>query len=172
MSEYTDILSFSSGKGSKNQYLPDIPYSFVPYRFIVKNINEPHSWVTLPFSCTPCHSATMSSKGVLIYCWKYFCGNVLFSLVWKNCSDEKKVLYYIAQSKKHQISLHLLCHRHWDREVQMATKELRKPQLSKAIIKCYWKPYAVLGFFTLLEVGIISSGNELKKVYNLLHKYF
>lgn len=69
---------------------------------------------------------------------------------------ERKALNCIAQTKKRQIRLHLLCDRHWDHEVQMATKELRKPQLSKAIIKCYWKPYAVLGFFTLLEVGVIS----------------
>ncbi|XP_041822001.1 ATP-binding cassette sub-family C member 4-like isoform X2 [Chelmon rostratus] len=41
--------------------------------------------------------------------------------------------------------------RYWDHEVQLATKELRAPRLSKAIIRCYWKPYAVLGLFTLIE---------------------
>lgn len=35
----------------------------------------------------------------------------------------------------------------------MATKELRKPSLSKAIIRCYWKSYAVLGLFTFIEVS-------------------
>ncbi|XP_024281414.2 ATP-binding cassette sub-family C member 4 isoform X2 [Oncorhynchus tshawytscha] len=41
--------------------------------------------------------------------------------------------------------------RHWDHEVQKAAKELRPPKLTKVLIKCYWKPYAVLGIFTLIE---------------------
>uniref|UniRef100_A0A674EU10 Cystic fibrosis transmembrane conductance regulator n=1 Tax=Salmo trutta TaxID=8032 RepID=A0A674EU10_SALTR len=41
--------------------------------------------------------------------------------------------------------------RHWDHEVQKAAKDLRPPKLTKVLIKCYWKPYAVLGIFTLIE---------------------
>lgn len=52
-----------------------------------------------------------------------------------------------------------LCDRYWDHEVQLATKELRAPRLSKAIIRCYWKPYAVLGLFTLIEVSVLSFEN-------------
>lgn len=44
--------------------------------------------------------------------------------------------------------------RYWDHEVQTATKDMRKSRLIKAIIKCYWKPYAVLGFFTFIEVSL------------------
>uniref|UniRef100_A0AAQ5YJ43 Cystic fibrosis transmembrane conductance regulator n=1 Tax=Amphiprion ocellaris TaxID=80972 RepID=A0AAQ5YJ43_AMPOC len=40
---------------------------------------------------------------------------------------------------------------YWDREFQKATKEMRTPRLSKVIIQCYWKSYAVLGLFTLVE---------------------
>ncbi|KAJ0062303.1 hypothetical protein NL108_007506, partial [Boleophthalmus pectinirostris] len=40
---------------------------------------------------------------------------------------------------------------HWDQNVQKATKEMQSPSLSRAIICCYWKSYAVLGFFTLVE---------------------
>lgn len=40
----------------------------------------------------------------------------------------------------------------WDKEVSRAEKDARKPSLTKAIIKCYWKSYAVLGVFTLIEV--------------------
>ncbi|XP_054479604.1 ATP-binding cassette sub-family C member 4-like [Anoplopoma fimbria] len=36
-------------------------------------------------------------------------------------------------------------HRFWDREVRKATKELRKPKLSRVLIKCYGKSYAVAG---------------------------
>ncbi|XP_066522703.1 multidrug resistance-associated protein 4 isoform X2 [Hoplias malabaricus] len=40
---------------------------------------------------------------------------------------------------------------YWDCEVQRATKELRIPKLTKAIIRCYWRSYAILGIFTLIE---------------------
>lgn len=50
------------------------------------------------------------------------------------------------------ISVVLLSCRYWDKEVQKAKKEGRVPHLTKAIILCYWKPYLVLGFFTLIEV--------------------
>ncbi|XP_036071587.1 multidrug resistance-associated protein 4 isoform X2 [Oryzias melastigma] len=41
--------------------------------------------------------------------------------------------------------------RYWDQEVQNATKEMQAPSLAKSLIRCYWKSYSVLGFFTLLE---------------------
>ncbi|XP_044525283.1 ATP-binding cassette sub-family C member 4 [Gracilinanus agilis] len=40
---------------------------------------------------------------------------------------------------------------YWDKEVLKAEKEARKPSLTKAIIKCYWKSYLILGLFTLFE---------------------
>uniref|UniRef100_A0A8C8H1I1 Multidrug resistance-associated protein 4 n=1 Tax=Oncorhynchus tshawytscha TaxID=74940 RepID=A0A8C8H1I1_ONCTS len=42
--------------------------------------------------------------------------------------------------------------RHWDKEVRMAAKELRMPKLTKAIVKCYGKHYAVLGIFSFTVV--------------------
>ncbi|XP_047611777.1 ATP-binding cassette sub-family C member 4-like [Phacochoerus africanus] len=42
---------------------------------------------------------------------------------------------------------------YWDRESSRAEKDAREPSLTKAIIKCYWKPYLVLGVFTFLEEG-------------------
>uniref|UniRef100_A0A8C7QWV3 Multidrug resistance-associated protein 4 n=1 Tax=Oncorhynchus mykiss TaxID=8022 RepID=A0A8C7QWV3_ONCMY len=42
--------------------------------------------------------------------------------------------------------------RYWDKEVRMAAKELRMPKLTKAIVKCYGKPYAVLGIFSFTVV--------------------
>ncbi|XP_068446641.1 ATP-binding cassette sub-family C member 4-like isoform X2 [Clinocottus analis] len=41
--------------------------------------------------------------------------------------------------------------RYWDHDLQKATKEMHAPSLSKCIIQNFWKPYAVLGFFTLVE---------------------
>lgn len=43
---------------------------------------------------------------------------------------------------------------YWDKEVLRAEKNSQKPSLTKAIIKCYWKSYLVLGIFTLIEEGI------------------
>ena len=43
-------------------------------------------------------------------------------------------------------------YRIWEHEVQISAKELRKPKLTKVIIKGYWKTYTVLGLFTLFEV--------------------
>ncbi|KAM6178581.1 ATP-binding cassette sub-family C member 4 isoform 2-T2 [Rhynchocyon petersi] len=42
---------------------------------------------------------------------------------------------------------------YWDKEVSRAEKNSQKPSLTKAIIKCYWKSYLVLGIFTLIEEG-------------------
>lgn len=58
--------------------------------------------------------------------------------------------------------------RYWDLEVQKATKDMRTPRLTKVIIRCYWKSYAVLGFFTLVEVSVwsvLSFGNEVNRVH-------
>lgn len=44
--------------------------------------------------------------------------------------------------------------RYWDKEVLRAKKDARKPSLTKAIIKCYWKSYLILGIFTLIEVNV------------------
>ncbi|XP_061290378.1 ATP-binding cassette sub-family C member 4-like [Bos javanicus] len=42
---------------------------------------------------------------------------------------------------------------YWDREVLRAKKDAREPSLKKAIIKCYWKFYFILGLLTFLEEG-------------------
>lgn len=54
-----------------------------------------------------------------------------------------------------------LCNRYWHHEVQVANKELRKPSLSNAIIKCYWKSYAVLGIFTFIEVNVFGTVEQI-----------
>ncbi|XP_073318323.1 ATP-binding cassette sub-family C member 4-like [Pagrus major] len=75
--------------------------------------------------------------------------NPLFRIGYKRRLEEDDLYEVLAEDESERLGQEL--HRYWDHEVQMATKELRKPRLSKAIIRCYWKPYAVLGFFTLLE---------------------
>ena len=43
-------------------------------------------------------------------------------------------------------------HRYWDQEVLRAKKDAQEPSLMKAIVKCYWNFYFVLGLLTFLEV--------------------
>lgn len=50
--------------------------------------------------------------------------------------------------------------RYWDKEVSRAENDSQKPSLTKAIIKCYWKSYLILGIFTLVEVKVFTY-NEL-----------
>uniref|UniRef100_A0A2K5Q441 ATP binding cassette subfamily C member 4 (PEL blood group) n=1 Tax=Cebus imitator TaxID=2715852 RepID=A0A2K5Q441_CEBIM len=45
----------------------------------------------------------------------------------------------------------------WDKEVLRAENEAQKPSLTRAIIKCYWKSYLVLGIFTLIEALRLSN---------------
>uniref|UniRef100_A0A8C7VS14 Multidrug resistance-associated protein 4 n=1 Tax=Oncorhynchus mykiss TaxID=8022 RepID=A0A8C7VS14_ONCMY len=61
--------------------------------------------------------------------------------------------------------------RHWDKEVRMAAKELRMPKLTKAIVKCYGKPYAVLGIFSFTEVVKVIQPVFLGKLIQYFEKY-
>uniref|UniRef100_A0A8C8HBE8 Multidrug resistance-associated protein 4 n=1 Tax=Oncorhynchus tshawytscha TaxID=74940 RepID=A0A8C8HBE8_ONCTS len=61
--------------------------------------------------------------------------------------------------------------RHWDKEVRMAAKELRMPKLTKAIVKCYGKPYAVLGIFSFTEVIKVIQPVFLGKLIQYFEKY-
>ncbi|XP_049425689.1 ATP-binding cassette sub-family C member 4-like [Epinephelus fuscoguttatus] len=45
-------------------------------------------------------------------------------------------------------------HRFWDHEVRKATKEARRPNLSRVIFRCYGKSYAMAGLFTFLLEAI------------------
>uniref|UniRef100_A0A8C7FHF8 Multidrug resistance-associated protein 4 n=1 Tax=Oncorhynchus kisutch TaxID=8019 RepID=A0A8C7FHF8_ONCKI len=62
--------------------------------------------------------------------------------------------------------------RHWDKEVRMAAKELRMPKLTKAIVRCYGKPYAVLGIFSFaVEVVKVIQPVFLGKLIQYFEKY-
>uniref|UniRef100_A0A8C7QZJ1 Multidrug resistance-associated protein 4 n=1 Tax=Oncorhynchus mykiss TaxID=8022 RepID=A0A8C7QZJ1_ONCMY len=61
--------------------------------------------------------------------------------------------------------------RYWDKEVRMAAKELRMPKLTKAIVKCYGKPYAVLGIFSFTEVVKVIQPVFLGKLIQYFEKY-
>uniref|UniRef100_A0A669BHD8 Cystic fibrosis transmembrane conductance regulator n=1 Tax=Oreochromis niloticus TaxID=8128 RepID=A0A669BHD8_ORENI len=78
--------------------------------------------------------------------------NPLFRAGYKRRLEEDDMYQVLAEDRSEKLGQDL--QRIWDHEVQRATKELRKPQLTGVIVKCYWKAYAVLGIFTLIEETI------------------
>ncbi|XP_030600304.1 multidrug resistance-associated protein 4-like [Archocentrus centrarchus] len=71
----------------------------------------------------------------------------------KKQSLEENDMYSILQEDKSE-TLGGELQRFWDREVRHATKELQKPKLSRVLIKCYGKSYAVAGIFAFFLEAI------------------
>uniref|UniRef100_G3PLJ6 Multidrug resistance-associated protein 4 n=1 Tax=Gasterosteus aculeatus aculeatus TaxID=481459 RepID=G3PLJ6_GASAC len=90
-------------------------------------------------------SATAGLLSKVFFWWL----NPLFRTGYKRKLEEDDLYEVLPEDRSETLGQDL--QRIWDHEFQKATKELRTPRLSKCIILCYWKPYAVLGFFTLVE---------------------
>ncbi|XP_076004914.1 ATP-binding cassette sub-family C member 4-like isoform X1 [Genypterus blacodes] len=91
----------------------------------------------------PAATANVFSK---IFFWWL---NPFFHTGSKRRLEEDDMYEVLSEDKSERLGQEL--QRCWDHEVQKCTKELREPRLTKAIVKCYWKPYALLGLFTLIE---------------------
>ncbi|CAM4620699.1 unnamed protein product [Leuciscus chuanchicus] len=93
-------------------------------------------------------AATANLFSQIFFCWL----NPLFRIGSKRRLEEDDMFKVLPEDGSKRLGEELQsC---WDQEVEKATKELRKPKLTKAIIRCYWKSYAVLGVFTLVEEAI------------------
>ncbi|KAM8873018.1 ATP-binding cassette sub-family C member 4 [Synchiropus picturatus] len=90
-------------------------------------------------------AATANFLSKIFFWWL----NPLFRTGYKRRLEEDDMYEVLAEDRSEKLGEDL--QRCWDHEFQKATKDMRPPQLSKAIIKCHWKRYAVLGFFTLVE---------------------
>uniref|UniRef100_A0A4X2MBL1 Multidrug resistance-associated protein 4 n=1 Tax=Vombatus ursinus TaxID=29139 RepID=A0A4X2MBL1_VOMUR len=75
--------------------------------------------------------------------------NPLFQIGHKRRLEEDDMYSLLPEDRSKTLGEEL--QGYWDKEVLRAEKESRKPSLTKAIIKCYWKPYLILGLFTLIE---------------------
>ncbi|CAG5933599.1 unnamed protein product, partial [Menidia menidia] len=75
--------------------------------------------------------------------------NPLFRIGYKRRLEEDDMYEVLAEDRSASLGQDL--QRYWDNEVRKASKDMRAPRLSKAIIQCYWKSYTVLGLFTLIE---------------------
>ncbi|XP_014007251.2 ATP-binding cassette sub-family C member 4 [Salmo salar] len=90
-------------------------------------------------------SAKANIFSQVFFCWL----NPLFRIGYKRRLEEDDMYKVLPEDGSERLGEEL--QRHWDHEVQKAAKDLRPPKLTKVLIKCYWKPYAVLGIFTLIE---------------------
>uniref|UniRef100_A0A3P9JLT5 Uncharacterized protein n=1 Tax=Oryzias latipes TaxID=8090 RepID=A0A3P9JLT5_ORYLA len=75
--------------------------------------------------------------------------NPLFRIGSKRRLDEDDIFEVLPEDRSEHLGEELK--RFWDQEVINASKEMQTPSLAKAMIRCYWKSYSVLGFFNLFE---------------------
>uniref|UniRef100_A0A4W4ELJ6 ATP-binding cassette, sub-family C (CFTR/MRP), member 4 n=1 Tax=Electrophorus electricus TaxID=8005 RepID=A0A4W4ELJ6_ELEEL len=97
----------------------------------------------------PAASANILSQ--ILFCWL----NPLFRIGYKRRIEEDDMFKVLPEDESKRLGEELQSF--WDHEVQIANKELKTPKLTKAIVKCYWKSYAILGIFTLIEALSLSS---------------
>uniref|UniRef100_A0A673JJJ5 Cystic fibrosis transmembrane conductance regulator n=1 Tax=Sinocyclocheilus rhinocerous TaxID=307959 RepID=A0A673JJJ5_9TELE len=90
-------------------------------------------------------SATANLFSQVFFWWL----NPLFRIGSKRRLEEDDMYKVLPEDGSKRLGEELQSY--WDQEVEKATKELRTPKLTKAIIRCYWRSYAVLGVFTLIE---------------------
>ncbi|XP_031814417.1 multidrug resistance-associated protein 4 [Sarcophilus harrisii] len=91
----------------------------------------------------PLQNANLCSR---IFFWWL---NPLFQIGHKRRLEEDDMYSVLPEDRSKALGEEL--QGYWDKEVLRAEKEARKPSLTKAIIKCYWKSYLILGIFTLIE---------------------
>ncbi|XP_033832973.1 ATP-binding cassette sub-family C member 4-like [Periophthalmus magnuspinnatus] len=90
-------------------------------------------------------AATASFLSKIFFCWL----NPLFSVGYKRSLEEDDMYDVLPEDRSQSLGQELQSH--WEQNIQKSSKNMQHPSLSRAIICCYWKSYAVLGFFTLVE---------------------
>ncbi|XP_024299663.1 ATP-binding cassette sub-family C member 4 isoform X2 [Oncorhynchus tshawytscha] len=112
----------------------------------------------------PLTTANLFSR--VFFCWV----TPLFSIGNKRRLEEDDMYQVLPDDASQGLGEEL--QRHWDKEVRMAAKELRMPKLTKAIVKCYGKHYAVLGIFSFtVEVVKVIQPVFLGKLIQYFEKY-
>ncbi|KAG8517033.1 Multidrug resistance-associated protein 4 [Galemys pyrenaicus] len=87
--------------------------------------------------------------------------NPLFKIGHKRRLEEDDMYSVLPNDRSKHLGEEL--QRYWDKEVLRAEKEAQTPSLTRAIIKCYWKSYLVLGIFTLIEVNALTDAEFCSK---------
>ncbi|XP_059740437.1 ATP-binding cassette sub-family C member 4-like [Bos taurus] len=111
----------------------------------------------------PLQDANFCSR--LFFCWL----NPLFKIGYKRRLEEDDMYSVLLEDRSQHLGEEL--QGYWDQEVLRAEKDVREPSLMKAILKCHWKSYLVLGIFILLEVKAFIYCALLFTIYRC-YKYF
>ncbi|XP_028724042.1 multidrug resistance-associated protein 4 [Peromyscus leucopus] len=112
----------------------------------------------------PLQDANFCSR--LFFCWL----NPLFKTGHKRRLEEDDMFSVLPEDRSKHLGEEL--QGYWDKEVLRAKKDARKPSLTKAIIRCYWKSYLLLGIFTLIEESIrVVQPVFLGKIIEYFEKY-
>ncbi|XP_077946529.1 ATP-binding cassette sub-family C member 4 isoform X2 [Gasterosteus aculeatus] len=75
--------------------------------------------------------------------------NPLFRIGYQRKLEEDDMYNVLPEDASHRLGEELQCY--WNREVQQAAKDLHPPRLSKALVQCYWRPYALIGIYIFIE---------------------
>uniref|UniRef100_A0A8C5A2Y0 Cystic fibrosis transmembrane conductance regulator n=1 Tax=Gadus morhua TaxID=8049 RepID=A0A8C5A2Y0_GADMO len=75
--------------------------------------------------------------------------NPLFRIGYKRSLEEEDLYNVLPEFRSKTLGLTLQSY--WDEECLKSAKELKKPSFCKAVIRCYWKSYSLLGIFTFIE---------------------
>uniref|UniRef100_A0A3P9MLX9 ATP-binding cassette, sub-family C (CFTR/MRP), member 4 n=1 Tax=Oryzias latipes TaxID=8090 RepID=A0A3P9MLX9_ORYLA len=103
-------------------------------------------------SPTPLHHHHQPNPSVDLLFLRWL--NPLFRIGSKRRLDEDDIFEVLPEDRSDHLGEELK--RFWDQEVVNASKEMQTPSLAKAMIRCYWKSYSVLGFFNLFEALSLS----------------
>uniref|UniRef100_A0A8C5A253 Multidrug resistance-associated protein 4 n=1 Tax=Gadus morhua TaxID=8049 RepID=A0A8C5A253_GADMO len=76
--------------------------------------------------------------------------NPLFRIGYKRSLEQEDLYNVLPEFRSKTLGLTLQSY--WDEECLKSAKELKKPSFCKAVIRCYWKSYSLLGIFTFIEV--------------------
>uniref|UniRef100_A0A7N9CTT4 Multidrug resistance-associated protein 4 n=1 Tax=Macaca fascicularis TaxID=9541 RepID=A0A7N9CTT4_MACFA len=96
--------------------------------------------------------------------------NPLFKIGHKRRLEEDDMYSVLPEDRSQHLGEEL--QGFWDKEVLRAENDAQKPSLTRAIIKCYWKSYLVLGIFTLIEESAkVIQPIFLGKIINYFENY-
>uniref|UniRef100_UPI0037E906A4 ATP-binding cassette sub-family C member 4-like n=1 Tax=Semicossyphus pulcher TaxID=241346 RepID=UPI0037E906A4 len=91
----------------------------------------------------PSASANLFSK--IFFCWL----NPLFKIGYKKKLEEDDMYKVLPEDASDRLGEELQWY--WNREVQRATKDLRAPSLTKALVQCFWRSYSLIGVYIFIE---------------------